>query len=866
MPLKITLPPGGPTGPLAAPVIQNLTATFDAVNRRIVLAFSQPSILANGIVVEFKTATDEAETDANHPFLWHLPTKKPLNPSSVNFFLRDCHELETYTFRVSTVDVLGNKSGYAIVNLTTPQFAPQNHLSLWSEDFSKGGQGAGIWSRSFPTQPVAASGGGQLVTFGGPNVALTQYVPTDLVGGRTYTVRARVRAAVAGDVGKTFNLVLNSDDDGSYNDKLITLTAADQDVTHEITFPAGKVGRTLNIGVSTYAGNATQIVLTRLQLSQSTAAALPAYELTQGPGTTWGQACQMQSGKWWTVLANGSGYGGWHKSLTNGVHCIEMPAGAPGTFTFSGNRTVSKSGDHIRFQYAGNYRLVCSNFRARGLHPKADNLTRGRFISGDYLYKFSVTNCWADHTSGMATQNFLGTGNGDTITVLSNRIMDTDGRRTTAAGGYVLSPFSDIQNRPNGAPIGYDAVANLHINGLIGAASMIDSFEVAYNEFVMRPGFGRVEDAYNMAGFAGTVASPARIHHNVIYRLGWDYAWFADPNRLTRTYSGGAIGNPGDPYYITDGSIYDSGSGGMPVDSSMHEWDFNKMGKNVLVYANTLLGVGSIMGLLDGRNVQVRNNRFIGSGTLPGLTVPVQGGGRVGGVQVTRYRQGQVTLTAASAQGSTSLALTSDLTDTFWAGASYKQFAFSNGVQFFFGYNGTKPNATSANIYNVGGNVPVGSTATIAVGMCYATITVTGTALTSASSSMTFSAVITSGYRAGGFIKFDTGVVAQITADSVFGATNTLTISALSGAVPINTKGDYFDGYFQNNLVAENEFRVPMADAYITGPVAGGVLDAATTRDNLLLGACTPADEFTAYGDWQAQMAAWGRTAGPLVA
>jgi len=844
--------------------IGGLVPSFDTVNRRIVLTFAQTGVLTTGITVEMKTLTDETETDANHPYLWQLLTKRPISPASVNYFVRDVHELETYTFRLSTLDPLGNRSAYTTVTLTTPQFAPQNHLSLWSEDFSQTSQG--IWALDSGVTIAAASGGGQLITLGAANKAVTQAVPSDPLGSKTYTLRTMVRAAVAGDVGKTINVFLNSPNDGGgTNNKLIALTASDQVVDHEVTFGSGFSGRYVNIGISSgNSASATQVIATRQQLHAGAAASAPAYEKTSGIGSTWQQACYMDNGRWWYALAS-TGYGGWHRSMVNGVHVIHMAGNAPGTLNLQAARTVSRSGDHIKFEYAGSYRLICNNHRARGLHPLANNLTRGRFVNGDFLYRFEVTNSWIDHTSGNSTQYFLGTGGTDTVKLLSNRIMDTDGRRTTAAGGYVLSPYSDLQNLPGGQVVGYTAVSNLRCGGLSNANKYLDGMEIAYNELFQRPGFGRVEDAWNLSGFSGTAASPIRVHHNLVQRLAWDFRWFADANRLSRTYSTGRIGDPGDSWY-NDSSLYDSGTGGIPVDSSLHEWDFNRNGKNILVYSNVLLGVGSIISLLDGRNVLVRNNRHIASGNLPGLSVPVVGGGRVGGVQTTRYRQGQVTLTANAAANATSLALTSDLTDAFWSATAYKQFQFSNGVQFNFGYNGTKPSATSASIYNVQGNVPVGSTAVIATGMCYATITVTGTALTSSSSTMTYSSVITSGYRSGGFIVFTNGVTATLTADTVFADSNTLTVSALSGAVPSGAKGDYFDGYFSGNAVAEGEFRVPMPLAYLTGPISSGALDATTSRDNLTPGASTYADELNAYADWQALMMAFGKVAGPLVA
>ena len=842
--------------------VSGLTLTPSATG--IGISFN-PKSAASGpgarYLVETLTARDKAETNVNHPFRWQRLTFIP--SAQVSYTYRDALELEAVDVRVTTVAPDGTLSAPALSTTTTPQWAPQNHLSLWSEDFTQGNTNSGIWSRDTGViAPTVAAGGGQLITLGAASRTIGQLVPTYIVANRTYTLRVTARAAIAGDVGKTIQIINHSVDDSVYNDKLITLAAADTVYTHEITFGPALTGRNIQIGVNSYGtSTATNVIVTRMQLHAGTAAALPAYEVTSGPGSTWHEPLFMRNGAWWYVLANSTGYTGWHRSLINGVHAIQSGnAISDGRLNLQSCRTVSMSGAHIKFDYPNNAGLICNNHRAFGLHPGANDQARGLFFMGDYMRRLEVTNCFSDHTGGIRTQFFQGNGGTDTIKILRNRLLDTDGRRASAvAGGYVLSPYSNLTQS---TPVGFNAVSNIGIHGIQNTLGVLDGMEIAYNEFYQRPGMGRVEDSFNLSGFAGTAISPIRIHHNLIQRYPWDYAWFAaQPGSPARTYSMAAIGTVGDVNYSANS--YDSGSAGMPVDSNMHEWDPNQNGKNIEVYQNWIVGNACTQGLLDGQNVRLRDQIFVASGNLPDSAAPISGAGKVCGFQITSYPQGQVTLQTAALATDTSITVTSDTANNFFGGnISYQMLSFSNGVNVTVNGNSVGITGTSLPIYNVSGAVPVGTTLVIKQAQCYCTLTVAGTALTTASTIMTFTlTTVTSGFRAGGYIKFANGVRGQITAATPFAASNLVSVT-LSGAVPAGTLGDYVDGYMSNNTVAENTIRTPSGNS-VNDAITLGILTSAFSRDNVYAGASSNLDEWQAHADHASALLLAGVTLGP---
>jgi len=442
--------------------------------------------------------------------------------------------------------------------------------------------------------------------------------------------------------------------------------------------PAKNTGdRYLQLGLETYPISGTtptartiSVRKARLAAGSFTAAQMQAgYEVTQGPGSTRQEPIEFRSDVANYYALVDQGYAGYHRSDDNAVNPISLNNNVAKTLSLNAAITVSRGAHHVETNYANNLnaRTVSRNCKHVGLHPLADGVRRGQAYHGDYQRKFDVQNSYQEHTGGVYLGGLKTTGDDDKVTYLRNKVLDTDGRFATAAGGYVKTPWGEANGaRPSGSTVAWAHVANFQLNGLSDSTFTSANAEIAYNEFYGRPGFSRIEDTINMSGQRAPVSSPVRVHHNLNWcNWPWDYAWFDDPNRLTRSYQLDRQGDPGDPYYDNwqAWNTYYSGSAGMPVDSSLHVVDGTLNGKGIEWYNNVNLGAGATMGLLDGQSVTIEQNHTAATGNLPSGYLPnpvpvVSVAGRRAGYQATIYYQVLMTVSAAVPIGSTSIPVT----------------------------------------------------------------------------------------------------------------------------------------------------------------------------------------------------------------
>jgi hypothetical protein len=224
--------------------------------------------------------------------------------------------------------------------------------------------------------------------------------------------------------------------------------------------------------------------------------------------------------------------------------------------------------------------VTVRNCVGQGLNPGVVNGRTGRFVN---LYKpNSVT---VERNTLLSTAGIYVDGAGAAasggIAVRYNVARNIEGRLSNGAGGYLTT---------------FTAVQFAQLNGVRATKNV----EIAWNEVINEPGRSRVEENINLFLTSGTADSPILISNNYIQG-----AYAGDP--ISSSYSGGGI--------IVDGS-----SSSMSTASG-----------HIRIRDNQLVGTSNHgVALAAGHNIDIRNNRLIGSGRLPD-------GRRIGSANVGIY-------------------------------------------------------------------------------------------------------------------------------------------------------------------------------------------------------------------------------------
>ncbi|GHF41100.1 hypothetical protein HNQ07_001518 [Deinococcus metalli] len=213
--------------------------------------------------------------------------------------------------------------------------------------------------------------------------------------------------------------------------------------------------------------------------------------------------------------------------------------------------------------------VTVQNCRGYGLNPDERMGVPGRFLHIQAPASLTVQNDFMKGTSGIYIQ---GGENGTLgrLSIVRNRALNIDGRRSDGKGGWLIPGPSDTQDK-------FFRVQFVQLN----AVRSTPDAEIAWNRVENEPGYSRVEDNISIYESSGTPGHPIRIHHNLIRGA---YAYPAD----LEGYSGGGI--------ITDGCV----------------------SRHVDIGNNTVLETSNHgIAIANGEAVAIHDNRVLGTGLLP---------------------------------------------------------------------------------------------------------------------------------------------------------------------------------------------------------------------------------------------------------
>ncbi|MBE2245182.1 MAG: hypothetical protein IAE86_20710 [Burkholderiaceae bacterium] len=221
---------------------------------------------------------------------------------------------------------------------------------------------------------------------------------------------------------------------------------------------------------------------------------------------------------------------------------------------------------HLVLALRDSTNITVRNCIGQGLNPNVVNIRTGRFVSA-----YKPATLVVERNTMLGTAGIYADGAGASakgITVRYNRAQNIEGRLSDGKGGYL------------------NTVVNMQFLQLNNVRAT-KNIEVAWNQVINEPGKSRVEENINLYLTSGTSDSPIRIHDNYIQG-----AYGADP--MAPNYSGGGM--------IVDGGTSDP--------KAAAGW--------VRMYNNQIVGTQNQgIAIAAGHDIDVRNNRLIGSGLLP---------------------------------------------------------------------------------------------------------------------------------------------------------------------------------------------------------------------------------------------------------
>lgn len=272
-----------------------------------------------------------------------------------------------------------------------------------------------------------------------------------------------------------------------------------------------------------------------------------------------------------TITAPGTYKGNW-RSLDPAIAAVTIAKGVTGVI-IEGSRIASAT-DGIRATAGGN-EVEVRGSRGWGLHPMKKDSAHGTFLAAYQPVSVIVEHSYAETWLFDVYVNGASTTTAKVVRVRYNRMRNLQGRTTNADGTY--------------QPLRYSTAAHaVQLNHVFGCPGT----EIAWNEMSQEPSIGVGEDIVNHYISSGTAASHATIHDNAIY------GGFAIlPGDTTP-------GGPGS--YAGCGIISDG-----PETGDLTQHGFLDIYGNIVI-STTNAGIG----LADGSNVDVHDNRTISAGVL----------------------------------------------------------------------------------------------------------------------------------------------------------------------------------------------------------------------------------------------------------
>lgn len=500
MPVTTLIRAGGVAAVLVAPLGVTASASGNTIAASW-LAGPVPGLI-KGVRIYGQRVSEAA--DAYEPATWTL--LEYLN-TGTNFSDRSyIWDRDPINLRFCYVGVDNSNGPFTVISNVSVVWGPLNQLSLFNQDLTQA-----VWAKDAGVT-VTGTAGSQTATFTAANQQVIQSCPA-LLNGQIYTFYHRIQ----GTAGQTIQLTSYDQDTATSQDFVHTFDGTVQDVVFTRTF--GSTGRRLLTGANTYGAVTARTFTTfRTAVSNGTftqAQMIANWALTQGPGTT-RQEPISQVGPL-TVT-------GWHHSPLQTVPAINI---GDGVFTITGAR-LSGLGDIIKAN-AQNPSIIMTNSRTWAMHPMTNGVTKGKVVFAAYGTQLIAEN--NSFRSGMGIYWQYGRST-PSIRVRYNIHRDLDGRFCTAAGGYVLSAYSTIQNRPPGALLGYDIANFFKTQGSFDSLNPPQGIDCDRNEASIRPGYGRGEDTNSHLQTRGNATTPYFVRNNMYFHTAvpWDYVWHVASN------------------------------------------------------------------------------------------------------------------------------------------------------------------------------------------------------------------------------------------------------------------------------------------------------------------------------------------------
>ena len=509
MPVTTLIRAGGVAAVLVAPLGVTASASGNTIAASW-LAGPVPGLI-KGVRI-YGQRVSEA-TDPYEPATWTL--LEYLN-TGTNFSDRSyIWDRDPINLRFCYVGVDNLEGPFTLVSNLSVIWGPLNQLSLYNQDLTQA-----IWAKDAGVT-VTGAAGTQTVTFTAANQQVIQSCPA-LLNGQIYTFYHRIQ----GTAGQTIQLTSYDQDTATSQDFTHTFDGTVQDVVFTRTF--GSTGRRLLTGANTYGAVTARTFTTfRTAVSNGTftqAQMVANWALTSGPGTTRQEPIAFSTAQTFT--------GNWFHSPLPTVPTVRCSA----SITLIGCRLSGLS--TIVDCTTGGGNVTVQNSRTWAMHPMTNGLSKGYFVDAGYWTNLIVENNIA--RSGMGIRYKFGRNNATAVRVRYNIHRDIDGRIATSVGGYVRSSYSNIQNRPPGAPLGNNVANFFQAQGSFDGDNAVNppvppqGMDVDSNEVTSRPGYGKVEDVLSFIQTRGNANVPYFARNNMLYaNMPWDYVWHDTSNPAT---------------------------------------------------------------------------------------------------------------------------------------------------------------------------------------------------------------------------------------------------------------------------------------------------------------------------------------------
>jgi hypothetical protein len=237
------------------------------------------------------------------------------------------------------------------------------------------------------------------------------------------------------------------------------------------------------------------------------------------------------------VITEGGTYTGNWRSRDPEVAAVTIETDEP---VIIRNSTIRSRSDLIATHVVG-ADVTIRNTAGYGENPNVRGQAPGRFLKAEHFSSVFVKNSYLKGTSGIYVYDYRGNpDDGDTVTIINNRAINVDGRKSNGEGGFFS--FNERKRISDGkTEEGYDRVQFVQLNQV----QNVPDIDIAWNRVTNEPGRSRVEDNISIYRSSGTKQSPIRIYDNYIHgaytikpdqsdytKNNWKYDW---------GYAGGGI-------------------------------------------------------------------------------------------------------------------------------------------------------------------------------------------------------------------------------------------------------------------------------------------------------------------------------------